>query len=125
MQLWTAEVITDLEELKHRMAVLDARKEAVRGELHGLQEAGARIAELDHLAADLAENGIRADGLRATAHLRSERDDDHLLLDTYRQLRLKVVAYKDGTLEVSGIFGCRNVRLPRRTRWRRWSNRSP
>jgi hypothetical protein len=28
---------------------------------------------------------------------------------------LKVVAYKDGTLEVSGIFGCRNVRLPRRT----------
>ena len=116
MQLWTAEVITDIEELKHRMAVLDARKEAVRGELDGLQEADARIAELDHLAADLAENGIRADGLRATAHIRSERDDDHLLLDTYRQLRLKVVAYKDGTLEVSGVFGCRNVRLPRRTR---------
>src|SRR5918994_1137797 len=125
MQLWTAEVITDIEELKRRMVALDARKEAVSGELDGLQEAGARIAELDHLAADLAENGIRADGLRATAHLRSEQDDDYLLLDTYRQLRLKVVAYKDGTLEVSGVFGCRNVRLPRRTRWRGWSNRSP
>jgi hypothetical protein len=81
----------------------------------------------------------------------------------YDLLNLKIVAQKDGTLEVSGTFGvrsmelggeptavwksvtrengeglplpdrflkdeedrCHNLRVPRRTRWRRWSSGSP
>ncbi len=79
----TSEVIADIEELKHHMAVLDARKEAVERKLDALGTAEARITELDHLAADPADNGIRADGFRATAHIRSENDSNQLLLDAY------------------------------------------
>ncbi len=97
--------ITD-EELDAHLARLEERKAGATRELAGLRERREKLAELDRLAgtvdeylADLPQL-VHGGQTSVGAEDRAER-----YRWAYGLLGLRVVAHKDGTLEVSGTFG--------------------
>ena len=88
-----------LDELEERLREVEETRETVRAELVRLETGRQRLEELEHDRETLLEHYAGAVP-EALENLTSE--ERHRV---YKMLRLKVLAYPDARLEVSGVLG--------------------
>jgi hypothetical protein len=101
-----AKGLMTLDELEHRLRDIDEARETARAELATLEGSRRRLEELEHDQEALMERyaGVVPEALENLAPEERHR--------VYKMLRLRVLAYPDARLEVSGVRGiCPDVCL--------------
>ena len=94
-----AEGLITFDELRTKLAALQETCETARRELATLEDRRNRLKDLEHDATTLLESYASMIP-EALGNLGAEERNR-----VYKMLRLKVSAYKGGTLEVNGTFG--------------------
>ena len=101
-----AKGLMTLDELEDRLREVDETRETARAELASLEGSRRRLEELEHDQEALMEHyaGVVPEALENLAPEERHR--------VYKMLRLRVLAYPDARLEVSGVLGaCAEVCL--------------
>ena len=100
-QEMTALDLITLDELKERLLKLEKRKDALEEELEKLSDIRGRVEYLENLRDNFS--------LMSIGYVRSQKDDDELMEDLYRDLEIEVTVAGDGSAEIQGIFGSQSV----------------
>ena len=91
-----------LAELQDKLAKIEESREVADKELERLSDVQGRLDYLDRLQ----ENAF---SLESIAYMRSHKTDEELTRDLYRDLELRVTVQKDGSAELTGVFGSQVV----------------